>query len=84
MSTEFSTISPQRLQELRRTSRYAPVLDVRSAAEYRSGHIPGAALIPLDALSAEALAGAFGRPTPGREETLYVTCHAGPRALQAA
>ena len=55
MSTEFSTISPQRLQALRRTGRYAPVLDVRSVAEYRAGHIPGAKLIPLESLSAELI-----------------------------
>jgi rhodanese-related sulfurtransferase len=60
------------------------VLDVRSVAEYRAGHIPGAQSIPLDSLSADALAHAFKRPSLGREETLYVTCHTGPRARQAA
>jgi rhodanese-related sulfurtransferase len=84
MSTQVSTISPQRLHEVKRDGRYAPVLDVRSAAEYRAGHIAGAKLIPIDALSADALAHAFKRPSLGREETLYITCHTGPRALQAA
>ena len=84
MSTQFSTVSPRQLHEIKQQGRNTAVLDVRSAAEYRSGHIPGAELIPVDSLSAEALEGAFGRPTPGREETLYITCHTGPRALQAA
>ena len=84
MSTQVSTISPQQLHEVKRRGRYAPVLDVRSVAEYRAGHIPGAQLIPVDTLSADALAHAFKRPSLGREETLYVTCHTGPRALQAA
>jgi rhodanese-related sulfurtransferase len=84
MSTEVSTISPQQLHEVKRHRRYAPVLDVRSVAEYRAGHIPGAQLIPIDTLSADALAQAFKRPSLGREETLYITCHAGPRAVQAA
>jgi rhodanese-related sulfurtransferase len=37
MSTQFSNISPQQLHEAKRRGRYAPVLDVRSAAEYRAG-----------------------------------------------
>jgi glyoxylase-like metal-dependent hydrolase (beta-lactamase superfamily II) len=41
-------------------------------------------LIPIDSLSADALAHAFKRPSLGREETHYITCHTGPRALQAA
>jgi len=84
MSNQISTISPQQLHEEKRRGRYAPVLDVRSSAEYRAGHVPGAQLIPIDSLSADALAHAFKRPSLGREETLYVTCHTGPRALQAA
>ena len=84
MSAQFSTISPQQLHEAKRRGQYAPVLDVRSVAEYRAGHIPGAQLIPIDSLSANALAHAFKRPSLGREETLYISCHTGPRALQAA
>ena len=84
MSAQFSTISPQQLHEVKRRGQYAPVLDVRSVAEYRGGHIPGAQLIPIDSLSADAVERAFKRPSLGREETLYIACHAGPRALQAA
>jgi len=84
MSTQVLTISPQQLHEVKRRGRYAPLLDVRSVAEYRAGHIPGAQLIPIDTLSADALAQVFKRPSLGCEETLYITCHAGPRALQAA
>jgi rhodanese-related sulfurtransferase len=84
MSTQVPTVSPQQLHEVRRRGQFAPVLDVRSVAEYRAAHIPGAQLIPVDALSVDAVAQAFNRPSLGREETLYITCHAGPRALQAA
>jgi len=42
MTTQFSTINPQQLREVKRRRRYAPVLDVRSVAEYRGGHIPDA------------------------------------------
>ncbi len=84
MSTQVSTISPQQLHEVKRRGRYAPLLDVRSVAEYRAGHIPGAQLIPVDTLSADALARTFQRPSLGRKETLYITCHTGPRGVQAA
>jgi len=84
MSAQISTISPQQLHEAKRRGQYAAVLDVRSVAEYGAGHIPGAQLIPIDSLSADALAHAFKRPSLGREETLYISCHTGPRALQAA
>jgi rhodanese-related sulfurtransferase len=84
MSTEFSTISAQQLHALKDRGQNVAILDVRSIAEYRAGHIPGAQLIPLDSLSAGELSRTFRRPTPGREDTLYITCHAGPRALRAA
>ena len=44
MSTQISTISPQQLHEQKRRGRDAPVLDVRSVAEYRAGHIQVAQL----------------------------------------
>jgi rhodanese-related sulfurtransferase len=81
---QFSTISPQQLHEAKRRGLHVPVLDVRSFPEYRAGHIPGAQSIPIDSLSAGALDHAFKRPSLGREETLYLTCQTGPRALQAA
>ncbi len=47
-STEAPSISPVELQA-RRESEAAPVvIDVRSAEEYASGHIPGAVNVPFD------------------------------------
>ena len=74
MSIQVSTISPRQIHEERRRGRYTPVLDARSVAEYRAGHVPDAQLIPVDSLSADALAHAFKRPGLGHEETLYITC----------
>jgi len=56
---------------------------VRTPAEYRAGHIPGAQLIPIEEVTPAAVGELFKRPSLGHEETLYVTCHAGPRALKA-
>ena len=54
------------------------VLDVRSAAEYRRGHVPGAAHIPFWRLAARL------RDVPAtRDERLIVYCGHGPRAAIA-
>ena len=52
------------------------LLDVRTEAEYRNGHIPGAVNIPLDELR--------GRLEElDREKTLYVNCQSGLRSYLA-
>lgn len=84
MTTQLSTITPQQLHDAQTRGEYSPVLDVRSPAEYRAGHIPGAQLIPIEELSADAMQHRFERPGLGHTETLYLTCLAGPRAQQAA
>ena len=54
------------------------VVDVRSEAEYRAGHIPGALHLPHHE------AGARAREIPGlRSAPIVVTCERGPRALAA-
>ena len=57
----------------------APVLlDVRSALEYQSGHIPGAIHAPLPGVlkAVEAV-------NPSKEELLVIVCEHGPRAQMA-
>jgi metal-sulfur cluster biosynthetic enzyme/rhodanese-related sulfurtransferase len=53
------------------------VLDVRTPAEFASGHIPGAHLIPVDEL--EDRLGEL----PARDHTMLVTCAAGGRSTMA-
>jgi thioredoxin 1 len=55
----------------------ATVLDVRNRDEYRTGHVPGAVLIPLPELAARDDEIPDGDP-------LYVICAAGARSLTAA
>ena len=54
------------------------IVDVRSAEEYASGHVPGAILAPLDKLAddAETL-------LPDKDATLLVYCRSGNRSAQA-
>ncbi|MBQ2246737.1 MAG: rhodanese-like domain-containing protein [Selenomonadales bacterium] len=56
----------------------AIVLDVRTEAEYRSGHIKGAVLLPLDRLEAEALA-----VLPNKEAEILIYCRSGRRSADA-
>lgn len=54
------------------------VLDVRSAFEYASGHIPGAVHAPLPAVSRAAEAA-----IKNKSELLVIVCEHGPRAQMA-
>ena len=54
------------------------LLDVRTPSEYVSAHVPGAKLIPLNGLKAEALLPQHEGGTP-----IFVLCHSGARATQA-
>ena len=65
----------------RRLNRKAPpaVIDVRSALEFRSGHIPGAVHIPFWSLLMHKK-----RLPSDRQAPLVVTCEHGPRAQLAA
>lgn len=55
----------------------AVVIDVRQSDEYRAGHVPGARLIPLDALPQRT-----GEIPRGR--AVYVICASGNRSRTAA
>ena len=56
----------------------ALLLDVRTPAEYREGHIPGSKNIPLQTIEdIDSVAGSLDTP-------LYVYCHSGARSRQAA
>lgn len=56
----------------------AVLLDVRTPAEYRSGHIPGSKNIPLQAIDRVA---SFAE---NKDTALYVYCQSGARSRQAA
>lgn len=65
------------LQEYR-AAPGALLLDVRTPEEYRGGHIPGSRSLPLQELDGIAAL------TPGKDTPLYLYCHSGARAGQAA
>lgn len=74
-----SSISQADLAE-RIGARRAPViLDVRTASEFRSGHIPGAINIPFNELSWR-----LGALDAGGDREIVVYCERGGRAMAAA
>lgn len=64
----------KKLEQARATEN-ARIIDVRTAQEYRSGHVPGAENVPLDRIDA------FEAPC---DTPLFVYCQSGARSSQAA
>lgn len=55
------------------------ILDVRTAQEYASGHIPGAVNIPNETIASEAI-----QQLPDKEQLILVYCRSGNRSKQAS
>jgi rhodanese-related sulfurtransferase len=69
------SVTPHELIASIDADRAPVILDVRSDAEYRAGHVPGALHIPFTDVRARA------ESIPGgKDETLVVYCGHGPRA----
>lgn len=66
----------QAVQECRDTEN-AILLDVRTAEEYREGHVPGSINIPLDALDG------IDKQITERQTPIFVYCHSGGRSAHA-
>lgn len=77
----MKTIEPTALNELREKNTSLVLLDVRTPAEHARVHVPGVHLLPLDRLDATTLAGI---PGCAKESPIYILCHSGGRAKQAA
>jgi rhodanese-related sulfurtransferase len=84
MNLSLPRVSPAQLNERMRTGQSITLLDVRSPAEYRAGHVKGALSVPLDELDSTDLVNRTGVAGIGQETPLYLTCQAGLRAQQAA
>ena len=84
MSSVVPIVTPEQLHAEQLAGKSPALVDVRTAAEYRAGHIPGAQLIPAEELVPAIFENRLGRPALGRNETLYIICHAGQRAARVA
>jgi rhodanese-related sulfurtransferase len=74
-----SRIDPEDLHRLITQGKAPAILDVRTAAEFDEGHVPGAEHMPFQSVLARARQ---LRASPG--EPLIVYCGHGPRAYIAA
>ncbi len=61
-----------------KSTQGAVLVDVRTADEYRQGHIPGSINIPLSDISR------IKSRVPGKDTPLFVHCLSGGRSSQAA
>lgn len=76
--SEAERITAQEAKARMEKNPQAIVLDVRTEAEYKGGHIKGAVLLPLDRLEAEALA-----VLPDKEAEILIYCRSGRRSADA-
>lgn len=78
MSVE--TISPTRLEEIRKSGRTVELIDVRTPVEYRELHAEPARNFPLDQLDTHAIQNVRNGSA---DEPLYLICRSGSRAAKA-
>ncbi|HAV13222.1 MAG TPA: sulfurtransferase [Opitutae bacterium] len=73
----YETITPSKLPKL--LDEGAHLIDVRTPAEFKSVHVNGAELHPLDSFDAESFCQENGSDKP-----VYILCQSGKRASMAA
>ena len=77
--TTYEQIDQQTAKEMMDTQEVI-VLDVREQDEYDSGHITGAVLLPVGAITADTAAEVI----PEKDATVLVYCRSGNRSKTAA
>ena len=75
----YQRITAETAYQMMREPRDFILLDVRSAEEFREGHISGAILMPVNELERRAVS-----ELPDKSITIFVYCRAGIRASNAA
>lgn len=75
----YQRVDPERAKELMDTEDDYTLLDVRTEGEYEEGHIPGAVLLPHDAVSSKA-----ENVLPDKDQLILVYCRSGNRSKQAS
>ena len=75
----YRQISMQEAMDMMEKEKNYIILDVRTVAEYESGHIPGAICIPNESIGSEAPG-----ELPDKEQTILVYCRSGNRSKQAS
>jgi len=78
-ANSYRQASMQEAMELMASETDAIILDVRTTAEYESGHIPGAICIPNETIGTADIP-----ELPDKEQLILVYCRSGNRSKQAS
>lgn len=76
----IETISPSRLEEIRKSGRRVDLIDVRTPVEFREIHAESALNVPLEQLDTRAIQDVRNGSS---DEPLYLICRSGNRATKA-
>ena len=78
-ASEYKQVSSDEAARLMAESKGYVILDVRTAEEYRSGHIDGAICIPNETIGKD-----MPEELPDKNQRIFVYCRSGNRSRQAA
>ena len=77
--TEYQKISPEEAKKMLSENPSAILVDVRTEAEFKEVHIPGATLLPLNEIEDNA-----AKILPDKNAVILVYCRSGSRSRVAA
>lgn len=78
-TTGYRQVTAEEAVNIMQTEENYVILDVRTAQEFASGHIPGAALLPNETIGTEDIP-----LLPDKDQLILVYCRSGNRSKQAA
>lgn len=78
-TTGYRQVTTEEAVNIMQTEENYVILDVRTAQEFASGHIPGAALLPNGTIGTEDIP-----LLPDKDQLILVYCRSGNRSKQAA
>ena len=78
-TTGYRQVTTEEAVNIMQTEENYVILDVRTAQEFASGHIPGAALLPNETIGTEDIP-----LLPDKDQLILVYCRSGNRSKQAA
>lgn len=78
-TTGYRQVTTEEAVNIMQTEENYVILDVRTAQEFASGHIPGAVLLPNETIGTEDIP-----LLPDKHQLVLVYCRSGNRSKQAA
>lgn len=78
-TTGYRQVTTEEAVNIMQTEENDVILDVRTAQEFASGHIPGAVLLPNETIGTEDIP-----LLPDKDQLILVYCRSGNRSKQAA